>query len=74
MARADHSPSWDDPDAGARSMRRISIFGDLCLLGNGERPQFLQLEYLHKIFTLELIESVLTNYFASCAAFLSLTC
>ncbi|KAH9049809.1 hypothetical protein EDB83DRAFT_2553433 [Lactarius deliciosus] len=76
MARADHSPSWDDPDAGARSTRRIRIFGDLCLLGNGEHPQFLQLEYLHKIFrvTLELIESILTNYFASCAAFLSLTC
>ncbi|KAF8500785.1 hypothetical protein F5888DRAFT_1793216 [Russula emetica] len=27
-----------------------------------ERPQFLQLEYLHKTFSLELIESVLTNY------------
>ena len=40
----------------------FAIFKDLCLLGNGERPQFLQLEYLHKTFALELIESVLTNY------------
>ena len=38
------------------------IFEDLCLLGNGEHPQFLQPEYLHKTFALELIESVLTNY------------
>jgi hypothetical protein len=38
------------------------MFEDLCLLGNGERPQFLQLEYLHKTFALELIESGLTNY------------
>jgi hypothetical protein len=38
------------------------IFEDLYLLGNGERPQFLRLEYLHKTFTLELIESVLTNH------------
>ncbi|KAI9452204.1 hypothetical protein F5148DRAFT_1237059 [Russula earlei] len=40
----------------------FAIFEDLCLLGNGERPQFLQLEHLHKTFALELIESVLTNY------------
>jgi hypothetical protein len=39
----------------------FAIFEDLCLLGNGERPQFLQLEHLH-MFSLELIESVLTNY------------
>jgi Guanine nucleotide exchange factor in Golgi transport N-terminal len=36
----------------------FAIFEDLCLLGNGEHPQFLQLEYLHKTFTLELIKSV----------------
>lgn len=40
----------------------FAIFEDLCLLGNGEHPQFLQPEYLHKTFALELIESVLTNY------------
>ena len=39
----------------------FAIFKDLCLLSNGERPQFLQLEYFHKTLTLELIESVLTN-------------
>ena len=40
----------------------FAIFEDLCLLGNGEHPQFLQPEYLHKMFALKLIESVLTNY------------
>ena len=40
----------------------FAIFEDLSLLGNGKRPQFLQLEYLHKTFSLELIESVLANY------------
>jgi Guanine nucleotide exchange factor in Golgi transport N-terminal len=40
----------------------FATFEDLCLLGNRERLQFLQLEYLHKTFALELIESVLTNY------------
>ena len=40
----------------------FAIFEDLCLLGTGERPQFLQLDYLHKTFALEVIESVFTNY------------
>ena len=40
----------------------FAISYGLCLLGNGERPQFLQLKYLDKTFTLEPIESVLTNY------------
>jgi Guanine nucleotide exchange factor in Golgi transport N-terminal len=40
----------------------VVIFEDLCLLGNGECPQFLQLEYPCKMFALWLIESVLTNY------------
>lgn len=39
-----------------------SVFEDLCLLANSEKPHFLNLEYLHKTFALELIESVLTNY------------
>lgn len=39
-----------------------SVFEDLCLLANSEKPHFLHLEYLHKTFALELIESVLTNY------------
>jgi hypothetical protein len=47
---------------GPAARDTFAIFEDLCLLGNGERPQFLQLEYLHKTFALELIESVLTNY------------
>ena len=40
----------------------FAIFEDLCSLGNGVRPQFLQLEYLHKTFTQGLIESALTNH------------
>ncbi|KAG2050060.1 hypothetical protein BDR06DRAFT_960556 [Suillus hirtellus] len=40
----------------------FSVFEDLCLLANSERPNFLKLDYLHKTFALELIESVLTNY------------
>lgn len=39
-----------------------SVFEDLCLLANSEKPHFLNLGYLHKTFALELIESVLTNY------------
>ena len=48
---------------GPAARDAFAIFEDLCLLGNDERPQFLQLEYLHKTFALELIESVLTNYY-----------
>jgi len=40
----------------------FAIFEGLCLLGNGEHPQFLQLECLCKTFSLELIESKLTSY------------
>ncbi|KAF8488251.1 hypothetical protein F5888DRAFT_1717059 [Russula emetica] len=47
---------------GPAARDAFAIFEDLSLLGNGKRPQFLQLEYLHKTFSLELIESVLANY------------
>ena len=40
----------------------FSVFNDLCLLANSEAPSFLNLSALPKTFTLELIESVLTNY------------
>ncbi|KAG8736515.1 hypothetical protein FRC10_009226 [Ceratobasidium sp. 414] len=40
----------------------FAIFQDLCLLANSERPLYLHLESLPKTFSLELIESVLTNY------------
>lgn len=40
----------------------FAVFEDLCLLANSERPHFLKLDFLHKTFALELIESVLTNY------------
>jgi hypothetical protein len=41
----------------------FAVFEDLCLLTNGEKPHFLRLESLHKTFALELIESVLANYY-----------
>ena len=47
---------------GPATRDTFAIFEDLCLLGNRECPQFLELKYLHKTFALELIESVLTNY------------
>jgi Guanine nucleotide exchange factor in Golgi transport N-terminal len=47
---------------GPTSLNAFAIFEDLYLLGNGERPQSLQLEYPHKTFALKLVESVLTNY------------
>jgi len=55
------------PDGTTRSLGpavrdTFAIFEDLCLLGNGECPQLLELDYLHKMFALELIESVVTNY------------
>jgi hypothetical protein len=55
-------PDGTTQTLGPATRDAFAIFEDLCLLGNGERPQFLQLEYLHKTFALELIESVLTNY------------
>ncbi|KAI0300723.1 hypothetical protein B0F90DRAFT_1722805 [Multifurca ochricompacta] len=55
-------PDGTTQTLGPAARDTFVIFEDLCLLGNGERPQFLQLEYLHKTFALELIESVLTNY------------
>lgn len=42
----------------------FSLFEDLCLLANSERPNFLKLQVLPKTFALELIESALTNYHA----------
>jgi Guanine nucleotide exchange factor in Golgi transport N-terminal/Dimerisation and cyclophilin-binding domain of Mon2 len=47
---------------GPSARDAFSVFEDLCLLANSEKPHFLKLDYLHKTFALELIESVLTNY------------
>jgi hypothetical protein len=47
---------------GPSSKDAYSVLEDLCLLANSERPYFLKLDFLHKTFALELIESVLTNY------------
>ncbi|PFH47539.1 hypothetical protein AMATHDRAFT_151886 [Amanita thiersii Skay4041] len=48
---------------GPSSRDTFSVFEDLCLLANSEKSRFLKLESLHKTFALELVESVLTNYY-----------
>ena len=35
---------------GPAARDAFAIFEDFCLLGDGEHPQFLQLDYLHKTF------------------------
>lgn len=40
----------------------FTVFEDQYLLGNVERPPFLQLKYLHQTFSVEVIESILMNY------------
>lgn len=47
---------------GPSARDAFAVFEDLCLLANSEKPNFLRLDFLHKTFALELIESVLTNY------------
>jgi hypothetical protein len=59
ITHPDRTTQMLDPGA-ARDV--VVIFKDLCLLGNREHPQFLQLKYPRKTFALWLIESVLTNY------------
>lgn len=71
------------PDGSTRALGpcakdAFSVFEDLCLLANSEKPHSLKLDYLHKTFALELIESVLTNYHelfrtASCSSYPSRT-
>ncbi|CAL1702898.1 unnamed protein product [Somion occarium] len=55
-------PNGDTARLTPSAQDAFSIFEDLCLLANSEKPKFLHLEVLRKTFALELIESVLTNY------------
>ena len=55
-------PDENRKTVGPSAKDVYSIFEDLCLLCNSEKPKFLKLEFLSKTFGLELIESVLTNY------------
>jgi len=57
-----HTPDGSTKRLGPSAVDAFSVFEDLCLLANSEKPHFLKLEFLHKTFALELIESVLTNY------------
>lgn len=55
-------PNGTTKTLGPSARDAFSVFEDLCLLANAEKPTFLKLEFLRKTFALELIESVLTNY------------
>ncbi|TFK71822.1 hypothetical protein BDN72DRAFT_409999 [Pluteus cervinus] len=57
-----HLPDGSTKFLSPSALDAFSVFEDLCLLANAERPRFLRLETLQKTFALELIESVLTNY------------
>lgn len=56
-------PDGTSKALGPSAHDAFAVFEDLCLLANGEKPHFLRLEFLHKTFALELIESVLANYY-----------
>ncbi|KAF4587994.1 hypothetical protein EYR38_009955 [Pleurotus pulmonarius] len=56
-----HLPDGSTKSLAPSARDAFSVFEDLCLLANSEKPNFLKLESLHKTFALELIESVLTN-------------
>ncbi|KAF8606647.1 hypothetical protein BDV93DRAFT_553804 [Ceratobasidium sp. AG-I] len=60
--RAAQLPDGTSTDLPPSAHDAFAIFQDLCLLANSERPLYLNLETLPKTFSLELIESVLTNY------------
>jgi hypothetical protein len=55
-------PDGTSTKLGPSAKDTFSVFEDLCLLANSEKPKFLKLDFLYKTFALELIESVLTNY------------
>lgn len=55
-------PNGTTKQLGPSARDTFFVFEDLCLLANSEQPRFLKLDFLHKTFALELIESVLTNY------------
>jgi Guanine nucleotide exchange factor in Golgi transport N-terminal/Dimerisation and cyclophilin-binding domain of Mon2 len=57
-----HLPNGSLKKLGPSARDTFAVFEDLCLLANSEKPHFLRLDFLHKTFALELIESVLTNY------------
>lgn len=55
-------PDGTHKKLGPSALDAYSVVEDLCLLANAEKPHFLRLGSLPKTFSLELIESVLTNY------------
>ncbi|KAL2021668.1 hypothetical protein VTK56DRAFT_6760 [Thermocarpiscus australiensis] len=46
----------------AAAMDAYRVFNDICLLTEGQRPEYLRFSGLPQTFGLELIESVLTNH------------
>ena len=51
------------PDTTLRILT-LQVFNDICLLTEGQRPEYLRFSGLPQTFGLELIESVLTNHAA----------
>jgi hypothetical protein len=47
-------PDATMPSLGPVARNLPSVFEDVCLLGIARHPQYLQLEYLHMIFAVEL--------------------
>lgn len=47
-----------------RTLLTYQVFNDICLLTEGQRPEYLRFSGLPQTFGLELIESVLTNHAA----------
>ncbi|KAL2161882.1 hypothetical protein VTH06DRAFT_7666 [Thermothelomyces fergusii] len=48
----------------AAALDAYRVFNDICLLTEGQRPEYLRVSSLFQTFGLELIESVLTNHAA----------
>ncbi|EEB06007.2 guanyl-nucleotide exchange factor [Schizosaccharomyces japonicus yFS275] len=52
--------SFEDDEAYSNDA--LSIFKDICLLVDGQKPVFLSIDYLPQTFGLELLESILDNH------------
>ncbi|KAG5994320.1 hypothetical protein E4U52_001273 [Claviceps spartinae] len=60
---AGEAPSADGSiQLHAAALDAYRIFNDLCLMTEGQRPEFLRFSNLPQTFGLELIESVITNH------------
>jgi hypothetical protein len=62
-ASSNQSPYWTEQrDRLAPARDTFAVFEDLRLVGNSEHLQSLQLKYICKMFSLELVDIKLTNF------------